>query len=100
MWRVLKRRASCLNSSLRLDCDVERFFQLQRAFPNLVPDGLAFKKGHGDEGLAVNFIDFVDGANVGVIERGGRLRLAKETLLVLFVFEHFGAKEFQGNKAF
>src|SRR5271154_1478939 len=40
---------------------------------------LSVEKLHGDEGLAFVFADFVDGANVGVIDRRGCLRLAPES---------------------
>ena len=38
--------------------------------------GLAVEELHGDEGLAVGLTDIVDGADIGMIERGGRLSFA------------------------
>ncbi len=57
----------------------------QKRIGDLVLWRLAFEVGHGDEGLAVNCIDFVDGANAGVIERGGCLSFPEKPLLVLVV---------------
>ncbi len=79
----------------RLNGDVESFFQLQRTFFEFVLDGLAFKKGHHDEGLGFDLIDLIDGTDVGMIERCGRLRLAKETLSVLRVFDQVRAQKLQ-----
>src|SRR5580698_11446253 len=38
--------------------------------------GLSVEEFHGDEGLAVLLIDLVDGADVGMVQSRGRLRLA------------------------
>src|SRR5262249_62331117 len=37
---------------------------------------LAFQKLHGDEGLAILLVDVVTGADVGMVQRRGRLRFA------------------------
>ncbi len=42
--------------------------------------GLALEQLHGDEGTALIFIDFVDSADVGMIERRCGARLALESL--------------------
>ena len=39
-------------------------------------EALAFHEGHGQEGLPFSFVDFVDGADVGVIECRGSLGFA------------------------
>ena len=57
-----------------------------------------FEVFHGDERQAVFFADVVDGADVGMVEGGGRLRLALETAEYLWVAGNFIGKEFQGNK--
>ena len=45
---------------------------------------LAFDQRHRDEGLAVGFVDLVDGANVCVVEGRGGASLSFES------FDHFG----------
>ena len=57
---------------------------------DLLLQRLAFEEGHGNEGLAFDFIDLVDVADVGVIECGGRFCLSPETGLDLFVPEQVG----------
>ena len=68
-----------------LDGDVQRFVQLQGTLLDLLPHGQAFEIGHGQEGLALGFIDLVDGADIGVIEGGGGSRLSPEAGLVFLV---------------
>ncbi len=68
-----------------LNRDVEGLFQLQWTLCNLVFDGSAFDEGHGDKGLASGLIDFIDSANVGVIESSSGLRFTKETLPMFLV---------------
>ena len=41
---------------------------------------LAFKQLHGDEGLAFVLVDLVNGADVGMIQGGGRARFTLEAL--------------------
>ena len=54
---------------------------------------------HDDEGAAVFLADIVDGANIRMIEGGGGVRFAAETLERLAIFGHFFGKEFQGDGA-
>ena len=49
--------------------------------------------------MAVSFVNLVDRADIRMIQRRRRLCFAKEPLFVFLVFEHVGAKEFQGNRA-
>ena len=54
---------------------------------------------HGDERFAADFSDFVDLADVGVVERGGGACLSKKTLASRFVFLKFFGQEFEGDVA-
>jgi hypothetical protein len=54
---------------------------------------------HGDERSAFVLPDVVDGANVGMVQRGGGLRLALESGQGLWVSGYFFGKELQGDKA-
>ena len=66
-----------LKSSLcRLDRNIERILQLEWSRLDLLLQRLAFEEGHGNEGLAFDFIDLVDVADVGVIKCGGRFRFS------------------------
>ena len=53
---------------------------------------------HGDEGTALVFADFVDGADVGVIEGRGGLGLAFETKQRFLVVREIVGQEFEGNE--
>ena len=68
-----------------LDGDVQGFVQLQGTLFDFLPHGRAFEIGHGQEGLALGFIDLVDGADVGMIEGGGGSGLPPEAGLVFLV---------------
>ena len=61
------------------DGEREEVFDIHGAAVDAVLERLAVEKFHGDEGLAVLFADVVNGADVGMVERGGRLRFALET---------------------
>ena len=56
-----------------------RSFDIHGAAVDAVLERLAVEKFHGDEGLAVLFADVVNGADVGMVERGGGLGFALET---------------------
>ena len=81
-----------LNPEFDQSVDIERTLADHRR--QLAP----FEIGHGDEGLPVHFVDFIDGANVGVIQRRRRACLAKESGLGVRRAESLGGKEFQRNQ--
>ena len=61
--------------------------------------GFTFDEFHGDEELAIRFIDFVDGGDVGMIQSGGRLGFTQETFLLLAVPHQIRGKKFQRDGA-
>ena len=63
-----------------LNTQIEDFLDLQAAVLDVVLQGLPREQLHGDEMQAGVLADLVDGADVGMIERGGRARLALKTL--------------------
>jgi hypothetical protein len=56
----------------------------------------AIQKFHGDESLPVLVVDFVDGADVRVIERGGSFGFALEAAQSLCITGEFISEELQG----
>ncbi|MGA8104984.1 MAG: hypothetical protein WB869_22710 [Candidatus Acidiferrales bacterium] len=60
---------------------------------------LAVQKLHGDERVAMLVVNFVDGADVGMIQCGGGLRLAFEAGESLRIFGNVVRQELQGDKA-
>jgi len=67
------KRVSSLNS------EGQSFVERKRLTGDGVLEGLAVQKFHDDERMAVFFADFINGADVRVIESGGGLRFALET---------------------
>ena len=82
-----------------LDTGVEQFVKRQRAVGDLVLQRVPIEKFHGDEMLACEFIDFIDRADVGMIQRGGGARFALEALERPAVARHFGREKFQRDGA-
>jgi hypothetical protein len=64
-----------------------------------MPQRHAVEKFHDDEGLPIHFVDFVDGADVGVVQGGRGLGLALKTGKHLRVFGYVRGKKLQGDKA-
>src|SRR5208337_4105601 len=63
-----------------LNRQVEQRIDLKRLGFNAMLEGLPLQKLHHDEGLAFVLADFENGANVRVVERRSRARLALEAL--------------------
>ncbi len=57
------------------------------------------QKLHGDEGLSVLVVNFVDGADVGVIQGGSGLRLSLEACKSLRIFGNLVGQELESHKA-
>ena len=68
------KRVSSLNS------EGQSFVERKRLTGDGVLEGLAVQKFHDDERMAVFFADFINGADVRVIESGGGLRFALEAI--------------------
>ena len=61
--------------------------------------GDAIEKLHGDEGPLAVLADFVDGANVGVVESGGGARFAAKAFESLRVAGQIIREELEGDEA-
>ncbi len=59
----------------------------------------AVQKLHGDEGFAVLVVNFVNRADVRMVQRGGRLGLTLEASQRLRVSGDFIGKKLQGDKS-
>jgi hypothetical protein len=57
------------------------------------------QKLHGDEGFAVLVVNFVDGADVRMIQRRGSLGFALKAAECLRVFGYVVGQELEGDKA-
>ena len=79
----------------------QRLFHRQRSLFDLLLECLAVVAGHGDEELpCLGLADFVDGADVGMVERAGCLCLGNEALFGNGVGEEVRREEFERDDAF
>ena len=76
-----------------------RLFDLQRTALDLVLESRAVQQFHGDEGLALLLADVVDGADIGMVQSGGRPGLALEAVQGLRVLGNIFRQELQSDKA-
>ena len=69
-----------------LNSQGQQFVQRQRLAVDVLLQRHSVEELHGDEGLAIVFIDFVNGADVGMVQGRGGLRLALKAAERLLVF--------------
>jgi hypothetical protein len=82
-----------------LDGEIQQRLSLKGFTFDAVLQRLALQQFHGNEGLPIVFVNFVNGANVGVIEGRGCLGFALETLERLMVLRQSLRQELQGDEA-
>ena len=81
-----------------LNSYVDDFIKRHGTAADAMLQRLPIKVFHRDEPLAIAFIDFVDGADVRMIQRRSRLRLAFKTRQRLRIFSHCVRQEFQRHE--
>ena len=74
-------------------------FSFQRTPRNAVLQRQPVQKLHGDEPLAFVLTDFVDGANIGMVQGRSRPSLAAEAFQRLWVSRDILGKEFERHKS-
>ena len=82
-----------------LPCPIEKDLGLQRPPRNAMRQRHPVEKLHRNEGLAVVLRDFVDGANVGMVQGRGGAGLSAKTFQRLRVVCHVLGQELQRDKA-
>ena len=82
-----------------LDADGEDELQAGGAFGDELIEGLAGDVLHDDEGFLAFFADFVDGADVGVLDGGGHARFAQDGGAHLFEGERAALEDFEHDGA-
>ena len=82
-----------------LDAQFEYRFYLQRLATDYVVKRLPFQQFHGDYGPSIDLIDFVDRADVRVVQRGRNLGFPLETAEGLCIVGEFVGKELQRDVA-
>src|SRR6516164_9271536 len=68
----------CIQSICDLNTQRERCRDIKRLFGNALAKGLALEKFHHQERMAGGFSDIIDGADIGMVERGSGPSLALE----------------------
>ena len=97
-WTMPSACAASSASAISMASDRIRF-HLHRPARDPVLQRQAIQKLHGDERLAVVLADLVNRADVGMVQRRGRLRFAPEALQRLRVLGHIIGQELQSDKA-
>ena len=82
-----------------LDAQIEHRFDLQRLASDPVPERLTLQQFHGDEGSSIGLVDFVDGADVRMVQRRRGFGFPLETAEGLCVVGEFVGKELQSDVA-
>ena len=82
-----------------LDAQIEYRFDLQRLASDSVPERLPLQQFHGNEGSSVRFVDFVDCADVRVVQRRRSFGFPLETAEGLRVVGEFVGQKLQGDVA-
>jgi hypothetical protein len=81
-----------------LDAETKRIFERKRLVAYGVLQSVAFEAFHDDERVTVYFADFMDGADIGMIQRGGGLSFALETQKSLLIPRDVVREKFQRDK--
>ena len=82
-----------------VDGDAEENVRFQRASRDAIPQILPVQKLHDDEGLTVLLPDLMDGADIGMVQRGRCLSLTLEAGQGLRVFGDVIGQKFQRDEA-
>ena len=82
-----------------LNAERQHSLQFERPPGDAVLQSHPVKKFHGDERLAILLANIVNGADVGMIQRGSRLGLALKTSQGLRIAGNLVRQEFQGDEA-
>ena len=89
----------CVERVGDFDGQSEERLVVERASGDAMLEGRALEKLHGDEGLAFVPADFVDGADVGMVQRGGGARFSAKAFERLRILRKIVGQEFQRDEA-
>jgi hypothetical protein len=92
-------RVSRVESVSDFDCLCEKLLNFRRTPADSMLQRHAIEKLHGDERMTGMFADLIDGADVGMIQRGRRARFTAKALQGLGVLLQMIGQEFQGHEA-
>ena len=89
---------SCVEGVGNLNAERQHRLDVHRPPGDRVLQRQSIQKLHGDEGLAMLVVHFVDGADVGMVQRRSGLGLTLESAKSLRIFGNFIGQELEGNK--
>jgi hypothetical protein len=81
------------------DGEIDQRFGVDGTASDAVLEGLAFEELHDDEGLAVFLVNFVDGADVGMVQGRSGASFPLKTIKGLTILGEFFRKKFEGDEA-
>ena len=92
-------RVGSIESVGDLDAQIEHLFNFERSAGKQMLQRLPLQQLHGDEVMPRNFVDRVNRADVGMVERRSCARLALKALQPLPILGQFFRQELQGDMA-
>ena len=82
-----------------LNSDIEQLLNVHGLATNVLLEAVPLQLFHDDEGMAVMILDFVDGADAGMVQQGGGAGLALEALHGFAVAGEIIGKKLDGDVA-
>jgi len=92
-------RVGCIESVRHFNAQIQYGFQFHRTATDTVLQRHAVHEFHGNESSAVFLTDFVNRADVRMIQCRSRLRFSPEPLQCLVVFCYFIGQEFERDES-
>src|ERR1700720_4033437 len=88
-----------IQSLTNLNPNPENFFGRESRSGHALLQGFAFEQFDGNETKTFSFVDFVNSANVGVVQRGSRSSFSLESPEGLLIGCEVSGKQLKGDKA-
>jgi hypothetical protein len=82
-----------------LNAQIQNSVEGQRFFRNQMLESFPLEQFHGDESLILALVNFMDGADVGMIQSGGRASLAPKAFEGLPIVSYIFGQKLQGHES-
>jgi hypothetical protein len=92
-------RMCCIQRIGNLDAQIEHRFDLQRLASYQVPERLSLQQFHRNEGSPIGLVDFMDRADVRVVQGGGSFSFSPETAKRVGIVGEFVGQKLQCDVA-
>src|SRR5215469_4426625 len=87
----------CIQSVSDLNAEIQQGFDFQGFTVDRLSECLSLQQLHGDEGTLVNFVNFVNGANVGMVQSRCRSGFTAKPLQCLRIVGNFYWQKLQSD---